>query len=266
MKILKKDRDITLQKLLVTVNNNRNSEAENLKNVIASYKRDIENYQESVERYTIALKAKEQQLKAIKVGYWDIDQLVESFKQLEKHKKVAWAFITPNLELIVQTELLHQFDPFAKKQKKDPEPVGRYAFKIQLGSYTNMTIASLDFVSQGFRHPNLMSHPGDACWGGLNSSILEMFKTGEFYNAIDAMIMFFSTMPQQGGHDPIYWYVWLNERVASFQQNPWIEKGKLFSIGKPLKAEALTFKIKKRKTALVHGVKKELAGLNFRSF
>lgn len=253
--------------LLEALDANKNTRYADLQYTIKDNKRNIAYYEKSIEDYRKRLAEAEGAIKKLKFKKTEPEDLISSLEQIKKHKKIDWAFLTEDLNLIVQTKPLTQFDPYLEKDTK--APVGRYAFKIGLSQYErSLSIAALDFVSQRHRHPNMMSHPGGACWGGYDSTIRKMFDAGNFFGGIDAMMLFFSTFPQQGGHKPLYWHVWLAHREVSFLQNPWYDQihKSIYTVGKPMPAKEKKYRFKREKIAIDRGTEYVLAELNFRNY
>lgn len=262
---IKNELSLQLKTLLDAVNTNRNAGYSNLEYSIKEAKRSIKYHKDQQVVYATRLKESQENLKKIEINNLKTEDLLKSLEQLKKHKKIQWAFVTNDRRLIVQTKPLTQFDPFLGKDTK--EPVGRYAFNINL-THISFSIAAIDFVSQQYRHPNIMYHPGDACWGGFDSDIRKMFKNGDFYAAVDAMILFFSTFPQEGGHRPLYWYVWLAHREHRFYQNPWMEKSKssIYKIGKIVEPKERRYKITLQDTVVIDKTEYTLKDKSFRSY
>jgi hypothetical protein len=258
-----------LEKILLDVNKNRGSAFTTMKSNIDYTTRQIKYYEENLNSYNRQLQDYQKDIKKLKDDRLHEEDIFAALEQIGRHKYVDWAYLNKSQELVIQTKPLFAYDPIL--EVSTDECVGRYAFKIGLYN-KSFTIAALDFIAQGYRHPNLMSHPSSACWGGYDSTIRKMFNHGDYFSAVDAMILFFSTFPQQGGHRPIYWYIWLNERKNKFYQNPWVEGSKeaLYVLGKPAPARPRRFKITRRNAVTIeeYGEKKEykLKGLNFRNY
>lgn len=263
--------DIQAKNLLTKVNQNRNSEVNRLTISLKSEEAYIKNELTSIETRKKRIAEYKTKIKNTKDDLWTLDDLKSSLDILKNHKFVDWAVLTPQLELIVQTKMLEQFD--ALDGKSYNTKVGRYAFKINVNdiissSYNSdpIHVHALDFVSQSYRHPNIMTHPTHTCWGGYDSTVKNMVRQGEFFNAIDGLINFFSSFPHEGGHRPQYWLVWLNERKVAFQKNPWFDKTELYTIGTKTEPKEMKLRIVKKLTAKIGKEEYSLEGLNFRNF
>lgn len=251
--------------LLKKVNQERNRELIELKNKRDSYNRYILDYTRSTKTYKKSLKEVENQIEKTKSNTWELKDLIKSINQIRKNKSVDWAILTKDLELIVQTKMLYQYEPFEGITTK--EPVGRYAFYIQFGSYNSLYfyVSPLDFSAQGYRHPNVMGG-NSPCWGAISIDLQRMARSGEFYNLIDTLVVFFSTFPHEGGHKPEYWLIWLNERKLDFKQNPWIEKEAIYTIGKRTIPKPVKLVIEKKDRVPFNKGELSLTGLRFRNY
>lgn len=263
----------TLEPLVDEFNRSRMSAYSKLQEIIKSsadnekyYEGQVQYYKDEVVKQINKRKEAEAQIKHTKDDRLTLADIVTMLTQVERHKMVNWAFLTQNLQLIIETKPLKQYDALLDKQLT--EDVGRYAFRVGLGRYPSLEIFPLDFEAQGHRHPNMMSSPSSGCWGGFDSEVREMFRNGDFFAAIDAMVMFFSTFPQSGGHQPLYWYIWLNERNNYFKPNPYFYKFKeaIWTVGKPVEAKERKVKIKRVDVVKIGEEKIAIRGLQFRGY
>lgn len=262
---------VIINPLLEKINQGRNEEITNLTRNKTDLKRYIADYKRSIENYEKQLKTVEEKLSKVKDNSWDIKQLIKSINQIKKHKDVDWAFLTKDLELVIQTKMLHQFNPF--EEKVTEEKVGRYAFKIKFDAYEsiNIQVFALDFTAQEHRHPNIMANFNrtaalTTCWGGYDAQLKVAARQGEFYNLVDGLIVFFSSFPHEGGHKPLYWLVWLNERTVEFKQNPWIDLEAIYTIGRKTNPKPVKVKIEKKEVITFKGEEINIKGAMFRSY
>lgn len=264
-KVLKQDKQALFMPLLNRVNSGRNYEAKSLRDNISSTKDSIKYYTKEIANYKKIIKEKEAKLSTIKVQDWTIEDLFKSIDSIAKHKDVEWAFITKDFYLVVQTKPLLQYDAIEEKQLD--EIVGRYAFRINLQTYA-VEVQPLDFLSQGYRHPHVMTAPYSICWGNVSGLLNNTIKSGELYNAVDTLIVFFSTFPQVegGGHRARYWLVWLYYRQLSFTKNPWMKLKPIHTIGKVVEPKEKKFKINRVAIGKEQGHEYDLNGLNFRNY
>lgn len=260
----KKSEDYSfLDPILKIVNSTKNSERKSLESSISGYKRDIDYYLKTVEDYKQKLEDNKKQLLTLKDESWEMQDLITALKLLEKHQKIKWAFIDKDLNLIVLSQMIYAYN--APKDEQTKEPVGRYLFKIDL-RYHNIYAHALDLSSQDYRHPNIMSG-GYVCWGGLDYTVLKMFKAGEFYNAIDTLLFFFSAFPHDGGsHRPLYWLIWLNKRKVAFEKNEWIDRQRIYTIGRFTKPKKIPIEIKTQNFVTIDGKKIDITNLDFRNY
>ena len=242
-----------LKPLLNAVNRGQNTNYDHLmiqkkeaENAIAYYRRYVKKSQDDLD----SIKEK---IKTIAIHDFGMTRLIESLKMIKKNENIDWAFISDKMELIVQTKMLYQYDALKRKQYK--EPVGRYAFKMPLTRNIDtdtLEVHPLDFTAEGKRHPNQTGYPR-CCWGGSQYEVNNFIKSGNFYSAIEELIVFFSTFPHAGGHKPQWWLFWLNNREVDFQQNPWIDHKPVFTIGKITIPKKLAIKIKRKETMIING-------------
>lgn len=263
IKKLMKNNDLVLKELLAFVNGERNSDIKRSQYQLVESARQLDFYAKEIKRHKKLVEESEQILTTLKDKSWKTEDLIKSVDQLKKHKDIEWAVVTSDLFLIFQTKPLFQYHGIDQKQLD--EPIGRYAIKIDL-RYMTKTIHPIDFEAQGHRHPNLMLSPGNACWGGLETPINQMIKSGEYFNAVDTILAFLSTFPHNGGHKPQYWLIWLNERKINFQKIPWIIPTPIHEVGKLSSPIKMKFKIKRVPIAEINDEEIVLDGLNFRSF
>lgn len=258
---------IVIQPLLSVVNRQRNDKLIKLKDNIAAYKRYAADYEKSAVEYVNRWKDAEKQLKTTADESWSERDLVKSINRLKKHKYVDWAFLTKDLELVVQTKMLKQYDGLLEKDTD--EQIGRYAFLIQLPSqYTGLSVRvhPLDFSTSisdygtRYRHPVIYSLYSP-CFGDYR--ITTHFPSGDFYQGVDDLIHFFSAMPDTspGRYYPVYWYLWLNNRKLDFQPNPWAGKSRAYSIGRVTKAKPLDIPITRRDEVEIEGKQVTLKGV-----
>lgn len=259
---------IIIQPLLKQINERRNSDLVQLNRDVSNYDRWLIDSQRNVKRYEEQREAAIKRLKEAKDNSWNTESLVASINQLSRHKYVDFAYLTQDMKLIVQTKPLFRYDGIEEKQMIDI--VGRYAFCIQFPNGNDIhrvtcLVHPLDFISQNFRHPNIMSDiDKNPCWGSNFNPIEKMLLSGEFYSAIDNIIVFFATFPHPAGHSPLYWLIWLNERQLAFEPNPWIKEKAIYSIGRVREAKPKKFPIIRHETMLVGKQNVTMKDLRFR--
>ncbi len=215
--------ELSYQMILTNINASRNKEKKDLQyrkdslnNSITSLTRDLNKYKKDVKSVEDLIKKKVD-------NDLTVEELKKSLDNLSRHKKVAWAFLTPDGNLIVETAPLNAISPKTNKENKS-KVFGRFAFRIAPGI---VEARNLDFQASGYGHPNLGS---SICQGAEQQKIISMSRSGDFFELVDFLILFFSLSPHDAGTTFINHTRWWAEKRSTPQPNPWKAFPKLYEV------------------------------------
>ena len=256
-KELMSDRNqLKLVQLLTTINNNRNQEITQMKKNEQDYLRYIEDYGKKIMQYEKMIGETHQKLKNAVTDDISLSDLKSNLDQLASHKKVAWALIDINGELVAETTMLYYTERDSGKERKDTE-IGRFAI-IAYPNTGGINAKNLDYSANGYGHMNL--NGTSLCLGGNQRNVTDMVKSGRFYDLIDFMTLFFSIFPHDAGDGGwIKYEDWLSSRRKSTYKNPWTPSSYLYKVEQQ---KDLDKKKRKQKKKALPGLLGKLQKLN----
>lgn len=210
--------------LLNTLNLKRNENVIKIERDIRTYKESMMSMQRDIERYEKKLTELEDILKKTKVDNVTLEGMLDSFRQLGKNKKVFNAYVRDDSKMVVETEMLYAISKKTNKEDRRKK-VGRLAFElstqgIDYCKFTNLDYCyhSVEYRGSHYYLPNVKDQ--GICYGDNGTLMSDLVKSGNFYELVDFLILFFSLFPHDSGAPFINHGQWMKGRVRELKTNP----------------------------------------------
>lgn len=200
------------------LNKQINYSIRDVKSALDSRRGDVESYKNAMLTQAKEVERLEELLSKKEVKNLTLKDIEAELAAIKRNQKVADAYISTQGHLIVITKMLYALDTTGKENKKIE--IGRFVFNTPLTG-KNVRAFGLDYVAEDeHSHPNLRG--SSICWGENATELKSISDSGQLYELVDLLIIFFSLYPHDGGSPYIDFDSWLEERERATMKTGWL--------------------------------------------
>jgi hypothetical protein len=247
-------RKMRFLQIIDTINRSRKSHITVMEKQKADYQYQIQSLRKEVVRYENQLKAVDIKLKTNNIVDLTGDQVMDFFRQLGKHKKVANAYLDMAGRMVVETRMLYTISPVLLKENKR-RPIGRFVMRLSTEGIRNCEFANLDYCYNSggshYPHPNIMNK--QLCHGDNGADLDAMARSGSFYELTDFLILFLSMFPQDSGGPHVPHDVWIRSRKPEPKTNPFYTPDRMWEL-RPVKDPVVQVQPTEKKKEGIHDI------------